>query len=390
MHRSAPVAGLLHAVGGSHQAHQLGSRSIGSRRHLARRVGGGRQPPPQLRDAGVVRGDIRDRDPTHRRASVRCDGGRHQEGALPPRQQMLGGEALAGAEPPHLAVRQRHHRVAEGIAEPVRPCQRRPQRLRRVGTVAHLRFQGEQREARGRVVLAAAVGVHERAGGLLGGELHAGGQHVEQPVEQTDLHGRQPAVTHQFATADEARLGRSRPRVAEGQAEGFVAFLEAEPIAFGRPSQRALHLAERRVRSERLPDVAAGAHAQQCQRTGPAAAAVQAVVGLVGEQGMLGAAAADRERPAAGHEQPLVVRRDHIHQERVEQVVVVDPVPLAAVLRHEPARRHRPAVGGHAGAFRRGSTLLAVMPACSWPSRRSAGRRARSPRTSARGIRDRG
>ncbi len=72
---------------------------------------------------------------------------------------------------------------------------------------------------------------------------------------------------------------------------------------------------------------------------------MEPIIRLIGEQGRLGALAARRERARARYEHPLVRRSHEGHEEGIEMVVVVDPVPLDAVFYDEAAGGHAASLG---------------------------------------------
>ena len=204
--------------------------------------------------------------------------------------------------------------------------------LHRDGAVDDAGGKGEDGEGSAGNGLGGFIGVGEAGVFVLEALGDAGDHEIADAVEDADG-GVVAAQVFDFNEADQPVFIGGGPAAAEGDTEGGVDFLEPDTIAFETLVDVALdRVVAGAVGGERFPKN--GLVAAFAENGGAAAGVgggvVDAVNGLVGEEGVVGVGAAGAERAVAGEEKPDVGAADDVHEEHRHAVDIRDAVVASA------------------------------------------------------------
>lgn len=217
------------------------------------------------------------------------------------------------------------------VGEAHLPRHVRPEGLARLGEVGEGGVEVEDPEAGGGVEFAALVGVEEVAQLVLHLLARAGGQEVDETVDELGL-ARLVSHRRQLTAPHDAVACAGLPRHPEAEAEIRADLLEHECGAEDVLVQRALQLGVSRPDlAERLPGGSGLPDAQDGEAARAPRALGDLVVGVVGEERILRIHAAGREPPGARDEEPHVTGAHERHEERGHPVIARDAVEAAAV-----------------------------------------------------------
>jgi len=336
---AAFVLAGLEPVGAGHPP----QKALGAALHVLQELRAQVPAPGQKRLQGhhrrSVQGQVGHHEPLPGGSGFEGQGCVHQVGAAAPAHVRLLHEGFAPAEGGELGGGEEPHRGFQ----PQAPGGVHPEGFAGFGAVGGDGAQAEEGQARSGQQLRALVAVDEGAELQLEAPADLCGQDVLEAVQDLRLHPAGPQV-HQLGPAHEPEAVAGHPAHPEGQAQVLVGLLEDDAVAVDALEQVPADAVGALVPvRERLPQAGAAVPRHPHHGLAPRVlqAVVDAVVCVVGEQGVVRIAPAGGERAVAGHEQPVVGIAHHAHEERRHAVETGNPEPAFAVEVHDAAAHFR-------------------------------------------------